>query len=1168
LKVNKTPRIRIGNQSASSSVTVIEPFEFAVAHGFDAFEWFPDKKESGQGWEESDIDAKTRRFIRDTALEHDIRLSVHAPWHLNPLLPNVRKRILESLAFAEDVGAWLLNIHLYMDQGIDAYIQGIMPFITPLAQAGIRLSIENTPPTAPDAVNGFFKRLEELEPSAAERVGMCLDMGHANLCGATRNDYLRFIDLLAPWVRIIHVHLHENYGDGDSHLPLFTGPSGQDPSGIKGFVSRMKKRRFSGCMILENWPDPSSLLTEARQRLQDMIGHSQGLLVQSKKSRANFVDRIAEADRRCQSWREKLGWIHDLLAHDRPELSVDELAYVAIYLRFIGTGQVPCTEDGRHYRPSHHAKLARDIYIRLTRMTTPENVLVIRKIFPWLPAFGKAFTRAEPLTRIRDIAHRSDIPKELKKEIKHTLQNKLHRCAGPEDLATSSALLERITAPQAQYSRPFVEAFKQFHEQLKEFFNAWSLDERLKAMAYKANLQAVDVGRPRPMAARNKTTYPLRLMNEFLHTKNKATTPEELVATLELLTTLRARFYEELPGDTSAEGQERQLADIALEDFSFVLLSRLMDHLDATKKRISWSLALRSLGLAVKNLRLSHLDVDESQAIESELALWGQGFEPHSREHLMRLKATLDRARRLTESYCHKILLWFPNKAESLGQALGVAEDARKVLAESEIRGHVVFQISKGLDLLLTLIRKRTGGSSWDVIVPGKVSGRLLEAPGLDDLTGPFDEPIVGLLEKVEGGEDIPTAVAGVIVAHEIPHLSHLAIRARQRNIVLVACEDRDRYEELKHFLASHIILDVSEKKVSLAFASGQGESWAPERPGGVLQEPVQTPGVRLSSGEKWLSLDQVELATGGGKAYTVRRLAEISRMDTAGFFTPQGLVIPFGVMEASLHAAPALEQAYRAAASRLDDASKIDFFRLLEELRNIIKQLEVPREVVSGVMARWPRNARLMIRSSGNLEDLKGLSGAGLHESMANIQPSEMAQAVGRVWASLWTQRAALNRKRLGIPHDRAHMAVLIQQMLVPELSFVIHTVNPINHNRNEVYMELAVGLGETLASGKIPGGPYRMVWQKLPGAVRMLDFASFSQGIWPDPDGGLIQKTVNYSTVGLSTDEGFRNRLGRRLGTIAQSVEDALGEPQDIEGLVLGDQIYVVQSRPQHGS
>jgi hypothetical protein len=30
----------------------------------------------------------------------------------------------------------------------------------------------------------------------------------------------------------------------------------------------------------------------------------------------------------------------------------------------------------------------------------------------------------------RDIAHRNDIPQDLKNEIKHTLQNKLHRSAG------------------------------------------------------------------------------------------------------------------------------------------------------------------------------------------------------------------------------------------------------------------------------------------------------------------------------------------------------------------------------------------------------------------------------------------------------------------------------------------------------------------------------------------------------------------------------------------------------------------------------------------------------------------------------------------------------------------------------------------------------------------
>ena len=44
-----------------------------------------------------------------------------------------------------------------------------------------------------------------------------------------------------------------------------------------------------------------------------------------------------------------------------------------------------------------------------------------------LPSFNAEFTASTPLTRIRDIAHRSDIPHELKQEIKHTIQVALRR---------------------------------------------------------------------------------------------------------------------------------------------------------------------------------------------------------------------------------------------------------------------------------------------------------------------------------------------------------------------------------------------------------------------------------------------------------------------------------------------------------------------------------------------------------------------------------------------------------------------------------------------------------------------------------------------------------------------------------------------------------------------
>jgi phosphoglucan,water dikinase len=44
--------------------------------------------------------------------------------------------------------------------------------------------------------------------------------------------------------------------------------------------------------------------------------------------------------------------------------------------------------------------------------------------------------------------------------------------------------------------------------------------------------------------------------------------------------------------------------------------------------------------------------------------------------------------------------------------------------------------------------------------------------------------------------------------------------------------------------------------------------------------------------------------------------------------------------------------------------------------------------------------------------------------------------------------------------------MGILVQEMIDSQISFIIHTKNPVDSNANQVYMEVAVGQGETLAS------------------------------------------------------------------------------------------------------
>ena len=178
---------------------------------------------------------------------------------------------------------------------------------------------------------------------------------------------------------------------------------------------------------------------------------------------------------------------------------------------------------------------------------------------------------------------------------------------------------------------------------------------------------------------------------------------------------------------------------------------------------------------------------------------------------------------------------------------------------------------------------------------------------------------------------------------------------------------------------------------------------------------------------------------------------------------------------------------------------------------------------------------------------------------------PLSVEDAVRTVWASLWTERAAVSRAQTGIPHRDARMAVLLQEMVVPDYSLIVHTINPVTGKRNEVYVELAAGLGEALASGKLPGTPYRMVCDKLTGSLVVLSFASFSRAFVPGSPGELTTEVVDYSGRMLSTDDRFRANVCRKLMAAAVFVEKHFGRPQDIEGVLCNEEIWLVQSRPQ---
>lgn len=1173
-----TRRIRIGNQTAFSATTPLEPFEFALAHGFDAFEWFVDKKvyEDGSvsGWDSGDMDDPMRDEIRQLGEARDIRYSVHAPWQANPLWPDGNNLLLESLEFARSIGADIVNLHLYMDEGAQGYVHALQPVIRRTAALGVSISIENTPHTTPDDINRTFAALRHLNGGAAH-VGFCLDLGHANLCAPTRNDYIRYIDELAPEVPIIHAHVHENYGDADSHLTVFSGPAGDNDGGIRAFIKRLRRRRFSGALILEQWPEPRDLLLQAEQRLRPLLGRAgekrrpekrrpvtgekpvsppeqpAGGTEEAVASRTTldpeaisdpFIAELVAAHRRHASWRERLVWVGERLTREDSPLSLGELATIAAYLRFLGTAEVSCAEDGRHFRPNHHARAALAIEKALDALESQDNAWIVRKILPWLPSHSDQFFRREPLTRIRDIAHRNDIPKELKHEIKHRLQNKLHRCAGPEDLKTSEEILARITLPGSDYSPDFVNQFEIFHQELSEFFNATGMEQRV--LELQPSLSTADAERARA----------------FLDRKAAAgRNLEDCGVLLGMLTELRQALVKYRDAVTGVARQRLHLADIGLEDYAFVLTSELANELEPLAITDYWQDVLSALRYLVANVRLSQIEAQECAVIESELARWSEAFDPSSDFQLRRLLATLERAQRLGEGYSDKVVGLFADRVSLLGTALGVPQHAIEVFCEGDIRGNIVFQLSKLVDMARTALRTALGLPPWETLVAGEGYGRLVRTDELAALASP-SAPLIVLLGRADGDEEIPRQVRGILLAHPIPHLSHLGVRARQARVPFVTADARDQLEQFQTLVNSWVKLSVAAEQLLLERAEDNSHpaERLPVAPPALLATTLAT---ELQS----LPLPVAETMTCGAKAAAAGRLLALAE-ESGLFRAPSGRVLPFGVMEGCLSLNPALEARYQRLQQALERASSEEQEQRLGELRALLRTVPIPDHLFSELGELFAQDRRLAVRSSANGEDLKDFAGAGLYDSVIGVSREGLAEAVRSVWASLWTWRAALSRMACGIAHEQVRMAVLVQEMVRPELSFIMHTADPITGSREQAAVELAVGLGETLASAVQPGSPYRLLCDRKKGQARLTRLASFSFALRPGPQIPTTER-IDYTLVPWSVDAANAEQLGVCLIDIAAFLEARFGSPQDVEGVIANNTVYLVQSRPQQG-
>ncbi|HEY5185551.1 MAG TPA: rifamycin-inactivating phosphotransferase [Actinomycetes bacterium] len=301
--------------------------------------------------------------------------------------------------------------------------------------------------------------------------------------------------------------------------------------------------------------------------------------------------------------------------------------------------------------------------------------------------------------------------------------------------------------------------------------------------------------------------------------------------------------------------------------------------------------------------------------------------------------------------------------------------------------------------------------------------------------------------------------------------------------------------------------------------------------------------------------VDRTQVARVGGKG---AGLGELTRID--GIRVPRGFCVTTDAFRRVMAGDREIEEALDRLA-HVDPGDREGVGVCAAQLRQAVEGFALPDDLadeITGAVARLDEHAAYAVRSSATAEDLPTASFAGQQDTYLNIMgPAAILEHVARCWASLFTERAVAYRQRNGIDHRQVRMAVVVQQMVVPQVSGVLFTADPVNGNRRTLSVDASFGLGEALVSGRVNPDVFKV----RDGQIVTKVVATKQLAVEPLPQGGTRERVVDPAR---QADPALTDAQVLELARLGRVIEAHFGWPQDIEWCLADDGLHIVQSRP----
>ena len=659
-------------------------------------------------------------------------------------------------------------------------------------------------------------------------------------------------------------------------------------------------------------------------------------------------------------------------------------------------------------------------------------------------------------------------------------------------------------------------------------------------------------------------------MEEIL--KNKEST--EIIPQLNRVAELRQEL-DKIIKDLINKGDNNKLREVLFLEISLEIYVRQlvekMIHIQLNFKEY-----ISEISIVLKHIKISFPNFSEFNLCYED---WNNIVIPlidnDSKDSALKIKSVLSRLSRILTSIIDYYNIHYDAKGKYFGKECNCDDFAVQNFSEELIRGSIFFALSMLLKKIEPIIRQKANLGDWLIISRGikkQVLGKMIFVKKLHEVQfTKYKEPTIIISENISGDEEIPiNCVCLVIVKSEnYPDvLAHVSVRARNLNVPFGVCFSENKTNEIIKLLWQNVELNINNqdfvftKKIIVNNKNDKKEE------SNITNKKIKIEDIGTKYKKIYLEMDEFEKNCVGAKSLNTKNiLGKVPNCEWLKY--PESFAIPFNVNEYFL--------------------SLVENKEIKEEIDEYITKIKLARkpDIIKDLLEKC-KNLTLNIKFVENPETLK-LKNKLISFGIKKDEFNSAFTSIKSVWASKFNERVFIATNKVGIDLTQIKMSVLIQKIIPAEYAYVIHTKNPTNNSKNEIFAEVVCGMGEALV-GAYEGQSFSFIYNKdtknyeiksYPNksiALKNEGFIFRSDSNTEDLEGfsgaGLFDSVpmienreidMCYSGDKIFKDKNFVENMINKIANIGIGIEKMYGFEQDIEGVYYNGEFYVVQTRPQ---